>query len=145
MSIHTECIEARGPNRGAGYKAVGAKYAHRVAYEKAFGEIPSGLFVCHRCDNPACINPDHLFVGTHSDNMRDMVAKGRNSLAGARAALKAIVAKTRAKTHCKHGHALAGTNLYVKGNGNRACRQCNLDSHNRRNTAKRSANIVNHR
>lgn len=51
--------------------------AHRVAYEIAFGSVPAGLEVCHRCDVPRCVRPDHLFVGTHGDNVRDCVGKGR--------------------------------------------------------------------
>lgn len=54
------------------------EYAHRAAYMIYHGEIPVGMQVCHRCDNPKCVNPDHLFIGTSHDNHLDMKAKGRH-------------------------------------------------------------------
>ena len=51
--------------------------AHRYIWTVVFGEIPKGKYICHKCDNGLCVNPKHLFLGTNSDNMKDMFRKGR--------------------------------------------------------------------
>lgn len=76
-----ECWPWRGTIRRKGYGQMSVagrtRLAHRLAYELAVGPIPDGLQVCHRCDNPPCCNPAHLFLGTAADNQHDKGAKGR--------------------------------------------------------------------
>ena len=78
-----DCWEWTGYRDRGGYGKVMVdrrkSLAHRVVYAAVHGEIPSEMCVCHRCDNPACCNPAHLFLGSHTDNMRDMGRKGRNA------------------------------------------------------------------
>jgi hypothetical protein len=79
------CIEWDGARMATGYGVITLRGAdgvrsyvvHRLVWQIFHGPIPEGLFVCHHCDNPPCIRVDHLFLGTHADNMADMVAKGR--------------------------------------------------------------------
>ena len=93
-------------NRGYG-KSMG-RPTHRIAYERAKGPIPPGMFVCHACDNRRCINPEHLWLGTNADNMRDMKAKGRG--------------RGQSKTHCPLGHEYTPEN--TRRSPRRHCRTC---------------------
>lgn len=79
-----ECWEWTGARFQSGYGSIlrggrgsGCARAHRVSYEMNVGPVPSGMHVLHRCDNPRCVNPGHLWLGTHADNMADRRAKGR--------------------------------------------------------------------
>ena len=75
-----DCWEWQGVMHRTGYGCFRQhgkfQYAHRASYEAFHGPI-GDLLICHRCDNPKCIHPDHLFLGTHEENMADMKAKGR--------------------------------------------------------------------
>lgn len=78
-----QCWIWTGFRNKTGYGKTNAKgktvRVHRYSWTLKYGEIPKGMSVCHKCDNPPCVNPDHLFLGTHTDNMRDAYRKGRIS------------------------------------------------------------------
>src|SRR5262245_51840420 len=74
----TRCQPWKGSRNQAGYGLVRVdgktRLAHRVSFELANGPIPEGKIICHKCDNPPCVRPDHLYAGTHQDNARDAMA-----------------------------------------------------------------------
>jgi len=104
--MSSDCVEWKAGKTAGGYGWWRGKYAHRIAFEAFVGPIPEGQCVCHHCDNPSCINPMHLFLGTKADNNRDMFAKGRGRpgmVAGERHGRSKLsykdVAEIRARRH----------------------------------------------
>jgi len=89
--------------------------AHRISYTIYKGEIPKGIFVCHSCDVPGCCNPEHLWLGTNSDNMKDCSSKGRIRNGSTR------------KIECKRGHVYVDGSYYqYEGSSRRICKECIL-------------------
>jgi hypothetical protein len=135
LPVDSGCWEWQGRCSPYGHFARGGRHstvgAHQFAYERFVGSIPKGLSVLHRCDNPPCVRPEHLFLGTNQDNTADMVAKGR-----ARGACGARSANAR-KTHCPKGHEYSAANTIVN-RGSRRCRIC-ANALNRASKARRLA------
>lgn len=118
------CWPWMGSRDPDGYAKLGDRRLSRVVAANSLGrELSPGELACHRCDNPPCLNPAHLFVGTHTDNQLDMIAKGR---AGK---------NMRPREFCKRGiHPLTGANL---GSGRR-CKACRTAARLRPATSSRS-------
>lgn len=105
---------ARLPHSGHGQIRVDGRswVVHRLVYTALIGDIPADQVVMHVCDNPSCINPLHLRLGTQLDNIGDCKAKRRARNANSY------------KSHCPRGHEYAGYNLIIRRNGYRTCRSC---------------------
>ena len=113
------CWEWTGTRIPRGYGALSfghmehAVGAHRFSYALHYGEVGEGMYVCHHCDNPGCVRPDHLFAGSPKDNSADAKRKGR---------LRQYVPPM--KSHCLRGHSFDTENTLITG-GRRQCRACN--------------------
>lgn len=123
-TVASGCIEYTGPIHtrsghvqyyfggvNAGSRNTRKLYAHRFIYISLVGEIPEGKHVCHSCDNPKCMNVEHLWLGTQRDNSLDMVSKRRQAF--------------MSKTHCKNGHEFTPENTRMTAGGRwRQCKAC---------------------
>lgn len=122
VNYSDDCWEWTGTYIGKPPRHYGSFYfkgrawvASRWSYEYFVEPIPAGYFVCHHCDNPACVNPFHLFIGTQTDNMRDCSSKGRINLNKKPQPLK---------THCKNGHEFTVENTLKTRDRGRVCKKC---------------------
>ena len=119
---------------GYGHIRIGKRTVgiHRAVWEEERGPIPKGLCVLHRCDNPPCINIDHLFLGTLADNAIDAILKKRHHSCTVTQSFSDYSSK---KTHCPRGHALRHPNLKMyewEHFGWRVCAECGKQFQRRR-------------
>jgi hypothetical protein len=129
------CWDWLGHNNGQGYGVFvldrsrndehrRQQYAHRIMYRGVHGLIPEGFVVDHLCDNPLCVNPDHLKAVAHSENIRRALTK---------------------RTHCPKGHAYTPENTYISPQGHRQCRECKRANGRRMNKRRAAAFAARHK
>ncbi|MEQ6899281.1 HNH endonuclease signature motif containing protein [Microbacterium sp. KR10-403] len=108
------CLEWQRTRNEDGYGSIYVNgvttLTHRFAWEIENGPIPDGLNILHRCDNPPCCDPSHLFLGTQAENVDDMVSKRRHM--------------NNRRTHCQRGHEFTAENTRIDERGNRRCVTC---------------------
>lgn len=111
-----EWTASRTPQGYGKFKSFGEQLAHRVSFILHISPLTKDICVLHKCDNPSCVNPDHLFLGDRDLNNKDRAAKGRS------------VTPNMNLTHCKRGHEFNEKNTTLRKNGTRMCRICNRES-----------------
>lgn len=139
-SLQTRGNPRRGGGRRMGYGQFGVRYAdknkkkgtllaHRLMWILIHGEADDSMVICHHCDNPKCVRPDHLYMASQSQNVRDSVGRGRHAMAN--------------RTHCPSGHEYSAENTLREktsaGYVERKCRQCHNDRQRRYRQSKKVA------